>query len=188
MVSAADVPADELIEAVKVDLKKSIKMPEWAKFVKTGAGRQRPPQQEDWWWTRAAAILRQVYLHSPVGVSRLRTAYGNRKDRGVKPEKTTKAGGKIIREILKQLEGLGYVKKTKKGREITPKGQSYLDKKIPGFGREEEKEKPEKETKPKKEVKEKQPEKKIEAPKEEKEAKKTPKTEKKKVKGVGKTK
>jgi small subunit ribosomal protein S19e len=129
MVSAIDVSADRLIGAVSEDLKKDIKMPEWATFVKTGAGRQRPPQQEGWWWTRAAAVLRKVYVNGPVGVNRLRTAYGGRSDRGVRPEKTVKAGGKILREILKQLEGLGYVKNGKKGREITPKGQSYLDNK-----------------------------------------------------------
>jgi small subunit ribosomal protein S19e len=173
MVSAADVPPEELIATVKVDLKKSIKMPAWAKFVKTGAGRQRPPEQEDWWWTRAASILRKVYLYGPVGVNRLRTAFGGRADRGVKPEKTVKAGGKIIREILKQLEGLGYIKKTKKGREITPKGQSYLDKRVPGFGKakaESPKDvkpepKPEEKTK---EGKKPEPKKKAESPKEKK--------------------
>ena len=186
MVSAADVPADVLIAAVAEDLKKSMKMPKWALFVKTGAGRQRPPQQEDWWWTRAAAILRQVYLHGPVGVNRLRTVYANRKDRGVRPEKVYRAGGKIIREMLKELEALGYIKKVKKGREMTPKGQSYLDKKVPGFGKKEEtppkeEKKPEvrkeptpKEVKPSKEAAppEKQPEAKPKAPEPKKETKK----------------
>ena len=127
MVSVSDVSADKIIEIVRTDLKKEIKMPEWAMFVKTGPSRQRPPQQDDWWWTRSASMLRKVYLDGPVGVNRLRTWYGGKKDRGVKPEKTMKSGGKIVREILKQLEGLGYVKKSNKGREITPKGQSYLD-------------------------------------------------------------
>lgn len=127
MVSAADIPAEQLIGKVSSDLKKSIKAPEWADFVKTGPGRQRPPESEDWWYTRAASVLRKVYMNGPVGINRLKTWYGNKKDRGVKPEKQYPAGGKIIREILNQLEGLGYIKKTKRGREITPKGQSYLD-------------------------------------------------------------
>ena len=138
MVSVSDVPADKVIDAVKADLKKELKVPEWAQFVKTGPNRQRPPQQDDWWWTRAASMLRKVYIDGPVGVSRLRTWYGGKKDRGVKPEKTMKAGGKIIREMLKQLEGLGYIKTSKKGRELTPKGQSYLDaaaKKVSGVGK-----------------------------------------------------
>ncbi len=127
MVTVYDVPAWELIAEVKEDLKKKIKMPDWAKFVKTSPDRERPPMQEDWWWIRAASILRKVYIDGPVGVSRLRTWYGGRKDRGVKPEHKYKASGKIIRVILQQLEELGLVKKTKKGRVVTPQGQSYLD-------------------------------------------------------------
>lgn len=127
MVSVSDVSADKIIEVVRTDLKNEIKMPEWALFVKTGPNRQRPPQQEDWWWTRAASVLRKVYLDGPVGINRLRTWYGGKKDRGVRPERTMKSGGKIVREILNQLEELGYVKKNKKGRGITPKGQSYMD-------------------------------------------------------------
>ena len=127
MVTVFDVPADALIEVVKEDLKKRIEMPSWAKFVKTGRNRQRPPTQEDWWWIRAASILRKVYIDGPVGVSRLRTWYGGRKDRGVRPDKRYKASGKIIRTILQQLEKIGFVKKEKSGRVITPEGKSYLD-------------------------------------------------------------
>ena len=128
MASVYDVPADSLIEKVKEDLKGKIKMPEWAAYVKTGHGRQRPPEQDDWWWIRAASVLRSIYLRGPVGVNRLRTKYGNRKDMGVRPERSAKAAGKIIRTILQQLESLGYVEKTKRGRKITSQGQSYLDK------------------------------------------------------------
>jgi len=128
MVSARDVPPDKLIEVVKEDLKKKIEMPEWAKFVKTSVDRQRPPEQSDWWWIRAASILRKVYMDGPVGVSRLRTWYGGKKDRGVRPGKKYKASGKIIRTILQQLEDLGLVKKIEgKGRIITPEGMKYLD-------------------------------------------------------------
>jgi len=138
MVSARDVPPDKLINLVKEDLKKKIKMPDWAKFVKTSADRQRPPVQEDWWWIRAASILRKVYMDGPVGVSRLRTWYGGKKDRGVRGGKKYKASGKIIRTILQQLEELGFVKIEKgKGRVITPEGQRYLDsmaKKVRGVG------------------------------------------------------
>lgn len=128
MVSAIDVPHEKLFELVKEDFKKDVPAPEWAQFVKTGAGRQKPPVQTDWWQVRAASILRKVYMDGPVGVNRLRTVYGSKKSRGTRPAKTYKGGGKIIREILKQLEKLGYIKNTKKGREITPAGQSYLDK------------------------------------------------------------
>ena len=128
MVTVYDVQAAELISAVSEDLKKKLKKPDWAAFVKTGSGRQRQPAQEDWWWIRAASILRKVYVDGPVGVSRLRTWYGGRKDRGVRTGKTRRAAGKIIRVILQELEKIGLVsKQDKKGRTITPEGQKYLD-------------------------------------------------------------
>ncbi|RLI93833.1 MAG: 30S ribosomal protein S19e, partial [Candidatus Altiarchaeales archaeon] len=49
MATVYEVPADELIERVAEDLKKNIKFkrPEWAKFVKTGAHKERMPQNRD---------------------------------------------------------------------------------------------------------------------------------------------
>lgn len=128
--SVQDVDRSKLIEAVAEDLKKvkELEMPEWAKFVKTGPGRERVPESLDWWYMRAASILVKAYF-SPIGVSRLRRKYGNRKNRGYEPEKFYPASGKIIRNILQALERAGYVEKTEKGRRITSKGRSYLDKK-----------------------------------------------------------
>ena len=125
-----DVDRTRLIEAVAKDLKKEkdMTMPEWAKFVKTGAGKERVPDNLDWWYIRAASILLKTYF-SPIGVSRLRRKYGNRKNRGYKPEKFYPASGNIIRKILQSLEKAGYVTKTDKGRVISPKGRAYLDKK-----------------------------------------------------------
>ncbi len=132
MPTARDVRADLLIDRVAEELKKleEIKPPEWASLVKTGSHKQRPPQQEDWWYIRAASVLRTVYLHGPVGVERLRTKYGGRKDRGVRPEHFRKASGHIIRLILQQLEEAGLVEKVPgRGRKITRKGASLLDRK-----------------------------------------------------------
>ena len=103
-----------------------IKMPYWARFVKTGVSRERAPQQKDWWRIRAAAILRQVALDQQ-GVSTLRKTYSSRKNRGHKPSHRFPAGGKIIRVILQQLETAGFVKIVKgKGRTLTPAGQKFL--------------------------------------------------------------
>jgi small subunit ribosomal protein S19e len=132
-----DVPAEELIEAVAKDLKEKQKLacPDWAKFVKTGSNAERCPENPDWWWVRAASVLRKVYVDGPIGVSRLRTVYGGRKNKGVKPERFRRAGGKILRTILQELDELSFTKKTDKsqnpplkGRIITKEGQSYLDK------------------------------------------------------------
>lgn len=129
MVNVYDVPADMLITAVKEELKKNdkIKQPEWATFVKSGAHKERPPQQDDFWQIRGAALLRKVYTKGPIGVSRLRTEYGGKKNRGAKPEEHRKGSGKIIRELFKQLGEAGYVKQGKKGRVITSAGQKFLD-------------------------------------------------------------
>ncbi|MEM5815373.1 MAG: 30S ribosomal protein S19e [Candidatus Aenigmatarchaeota archaeon] len=130
MVSVLEVPAEKLIEKLKEELKKmeKIKPPLWAKIVKSGAHKERPPEQEDFWYIRAASILRRLYIDGPVGVSRLRTYYGGRKNRGMKPKKFYKASGSIIRKILQQLEAEGLISKERKGRILTPRGRSLIDK------------------------------------------------------------
>jgi len=137
MVTAYDVPGEALVPELAKELRKfeEIKPPEWAKFVKTSPANERPPDEpaDVWWYTRAASILRQVYLHGPVGVERLRTRYGGRYKRrhGYNPEHFRKGSGKIIRTILQQLEKAGLVKKVnegkRKGRVVTPKGQALVD-------------------------------------------------------------
>ncbi|OYT41908.1 MAG: 30S ribosomal protein S19e [Candidatus Altiarchaeales archaeon ex4484_43] len=130
MTTVYEIPPDKMIEIIADDLKNKVKfkMPEWAKFVKTGAHRERVPQSDDWWWIRSASILRKIYINGPVGVQRLRTGYGGKKNRGVKPEKFYRAGGKIIRSILQEFDRIGFTEKADNGRKITPKGRSYLDK------------------------------------------------------------
>ena len=119
-----------LIERVATKLKSIIDMPEWAKFVKTGINRQRPPVSEDWWFFRAAAILRTVENRGPVGVAKLRTKYGGKKNNGMAPEHFQRSSGKIIRTILQQLETAKLIKQeaigVHKGRIITPEGKSLL--------------------------------------------------------------
>ena len=128
-----DVPADKLIEKTAEELKKNeqIKPLEWSQFVKTGMHRERTPVRKDWWHIRAAAILRKIAFMGPIGVSKLRTKFGGRKNRGHKPEHFYKAGGNIIRKILQQLEKAELIKQGEKGvhkgRIITKQGQSLLD-------------------------------------------------------------
>ncbi|MBL7100443.1 MAG: 30S ribosomal protein S19e [Nanoarchaeota archaeon] len=132
--SIYDVETNELLEKAAEALKKveTIKMPKWAAFVKTGVGKERPPERTDWWHMRAASMLRKVYMKGPIGISKLRSNYRTKKNRGHQPEKVCRASGKITRTILQQLEKAGFVKFTEKdvhkGRMITPKGKSFLDK------------------------------------------------------------
>lgn len=134
MTTMYDVDAQELVSKTAEELKKipEIKSPAWAPFVKTGMHKERPPVKDDWWYMRTASVLRMIYRLGPVGVSKLRTKYGGKKNRGVKKEHFFKGSGSILRKSLQQLEKAGFVKFAEKGvhkgRIITPKGRSFLDK------------------------------------------------------------
>jgi len=127
-----DVDTKKFIELCKEELKKieAIKPPEWASFVKTGTSRKLPPRQEDWWYTRVSSILRRIYLDGPIGVQKLRTFYGGRKDRGHKPERFRKSSGNIIRKSLQQLERAGFIEKSKnskkRGRIVSETGKKFI--------------------------------------------------------------
>src|SRR3989338_9088295 len=128
-----DAEPQELVLKAAEELKKmpEIKAPEWAAFAKTGMHKERPPVSGDWWHIRVASVLRTVYRLGPVGVSKLRTKYGGKKNRGVKQERFAKGSGSILRKSLQQLEKAGLIKFTEKGvhkgRIVTPKGKSFLD-------------------------------------------------------------
>jgi small subunit ribosomal protein S19e len=127
--SVQEIQPNLLIKRLSGELSKlkELSPPEWSHFSKTGVHKERPPEQSDWWYTRAASILRRVYLDGPVGIERLRTYYGGRKNRGVAPEHFRKAGGKVMRTILQQLETAELVSKTDRGgRKVTPKGAKML--------------------------------------------------------------
>ena len=129
-----DVDVQELILKTAEELKKipEIKAPAWAPFVKTGMHKERPPVDKNWWYARTASVLRTIYRQGPIGVSKLRTKYGGKKNRGVKKEHFFRGSGSILRKSLQQLEKAGFVKFAEKGvhkgRIITPKGKSFLDK------------------------------------------------------------
>ncbi|KSW11674.1 30S ribosomal protein S19 [Pyrodictium occultum] len=131
MVTALEVPADLLIERLAQKLKQmpQIRPPVWAYYAKTGVHKERPPEDPDWWYYRAASILRKLYKRgTPVGVERLRTAYGGRVNRGVAPEHFAKGSGSVVRKILQQLERAGLVVKVRgRGRSLSPRGRSLLD-------------------------------------------------------------
>ena len=112
------------------------KEPEWAMLVKSGPSKERPIEDENFWYKRSASVLRQIYKKGIVGVNRLRTKYGSKKDRGMKPERFKKAGGKIIRTILQQADQAGFteiaqdirgVRSKKPGRQLTAKGKEFME-------------------------------------------------------------
>ena len=148
MVNALEVPADLLIRRVAEKLKREfeqVKPPQWAFFVKTGVHKERPPQDPDWWYVRAASILRKLYKSGePIGIETFRTIYGGRQNRGVAPERFRKGSGSIVRKILQQLEAAGLVNTIPgKGRVLSPKGRSLLDRTAKEIMKELVKERPE---------------------------------------------
>lgn len=125
---------DKLAEALKKV--SEFEQPEWARFAKSGPSKERPPEDLDFWYKRAASILRQIYFNKTVGVNRLRTKYGSKKNRGMRPEKFAKAGGKMIRVILQQSDKAGFtelakpiksIKGRRMGRQLTKKGIEFLE-------------------------------------------------------------
>ncbi|MFQ5800707.1 MAG: 30S ribosomal protein S19e, partial [Candidatus Hydrothermarchaeales archaeon] len=130
MTTVYDVPPSMIIKSVSEKLKKTKKVapPEWVQYAKTGTSREHQPMEGDWWYVRCASILRKLYEKGPIGVNRLSRIYGGKRNRGMKPERRKKGSGSIIKDALVQLEALELVKTTKKGRELTPKGVSFLDK------------------------------------------------------------
>ena len=132
MTTFYDVPAEDLIEAVAETLEDELDAPEWVEFVTTGESRELPPEQENFWALRAASLLRKVAADGPIGVQRLRTAYGDSKQGTtryrVRPKRKTDGSGNIIRTALQQLESAGYVETREgHGRQVTGEGRALLD-------------------------------------------------------------
>ncbi len=133
-----EIPANEYNIKLAEALKKvpEFKEPEWIAFVKSGSAKERPIEDPDFWYKRSASILRQIYKKKLVGVNRLRTKYGSKKNRGFKPERFQRAGGKIIRTILQQADKAGFteiaqdikgVRKKRPGRQLTQKGKEFME-------------------------------------------------------------
>lgn len=134
MVKTYNIPISELVEKIAGELKnmEELRPPTWSEFAKTGTHKERAPLNEDWWYMRAASILRKIQILGPVGVSKLKTKYGGKKNRGLKPERFYKGSGSIIRKVLQQLESAELIKhvtiNSHKGRVLTPKGEKLIAK------------------------------------------------------------
>ncbi len=129
MTTVYDVPADLLIRKVAEALKsrQEIKSPAWASFAKTGVHKEMPPEDPDWWYVRSAAVLRRVYVDGPLGVQRMRSFYGGKKNRGSRPNAFRKGSGSILRKALQQLEACKFIVHDKTGRRLSPEGHSFMD-------------------------------------------------------------
>ncbi len=132
MATLYDAPTEELIEATAAKLEDELDQPDWAEFTKTGVANELPPQQENFWALRGASLLRKVAVDGPVGVERLSTAYGDKKQGStryrVRPNRKTDGSKNVIRTLLQQLDDAGYINTNeKRGREVTGDGKQLLD-------------------------------------------------------------
>ena len=124
------VQTQKVIKNLSEELKGKIKAPEWAPFVKTGHGKQRPPVDPDWFYTRSASVMLKIQKLGPIGVNKLSLKYGNRKNRGVRPEKFAPGSRNVLRKVLQQLEGQKLIQKAeigeKKKKILTNEGNKMI--------------------------------------------------------------
>lgn len=75
-----------------------------------------------------ASIARKIYIRGGIGTGEFRKIYGGRQRRGMKPSRSSKASGGLIRNAMQQLERLGVIEKDPRGgRRLTVKGQAEMD-------------------------------------------------------------
>ena len=130
MVTAYTIPSDTLIKKLAIELKEKsiITPPEWSFWVKTSHFKEDKPLQEDWFYIRSAAIFRKIYIRGPVGVQSLRKLFGDKKNRGSKPNKASLSSGAIIRNVVQQLEKAGFLAPSAvEGRAVTSEGKKFVD-------------------------------------------------------------
>lgn len=125
-----DVPAAEFVSTYAAHLKRVglIEIPPWVDTIKTGCRKELAPYDPDWLYIRIASIARKIYIRGGIGTGEFRKVYGGRKRRGMKPSRSSKASGGLIRYSLQQLERLGVVEQSPSGgRRLTTKGQAEMD-------------------------------------------------------------
>merc|ERR1719324_336937 len=112
--SVKDVPASQFISAFAKHLKKGnkVKIPGWARHVKTACFKELGPYDEDWLFTRAASVAYQLYMRGKVGVNTLRKHYSKKQRNGTCTEHSRMTSGKCIRYCLIELENAQLVGKT----------------------------------------------------------------------------
>ena len=112
--------------------------------MKTGTHKVLAPYYSNWLFIRAAAIARHLYVRAKgTGVKTLKTVFGSNERNGTISCHHHRANGKIIRYCLKMLEAMKLVDlvvvqeeneagkmvtTSTKGKKISPKGRSEMDK------------------------------------------------------------
>ncbi|KAL1505800.1 hypothetical protein ABEB36_005277 [Hypothenemus hampei] len=129
-VTLKDVDQHKFVKAFAQFLKKTgkLRVPEWVDLVKTSRAKELAPYDPDWFHIRCAAILRHIYIRSPVGVGSITKIFGTRKRNGTKPSHFCRSAGSIARKSLQSLEALKLIEKSPDGgRKLTQQGRRDVD-------------------------------------------------------------
>lgn len=74
--------------------------------MKTSKSKELAPYDPDWFYIRCAAVIRHIYIRSPIGVGSVTKIFGSRKRNGTKPSHFCRSAGSIARKALQSLEGM----------------------------------------------------------------------------------
>ncbi|TNJ26500.1 Ribosomal protein S19e [Giardia muris] len=130
--SVMRVPADRFIAAFAAHLKNegTIKVPNFANFVKTGCSRKNAPACADWFYIKAASVMRHFYVSgtTPLGVSTLAGKYSHPASGRSTPHHTRDASRKVIRSIVQQFAGQNLLlTRDGEARHISPNGRKMVE-------------------------------------------------------------
>ncbi|XP_014257308.1 40S ribosomal protein S19-like [Cimex lectularius] len=129
-VTLKDVDQHKFVKEFAKFLKKSgkLKVPEWVDLVKNGKHKELAPYDRDWYYVRCSALLRHIYIRSPVGVGAVTKIFGGRKRNGVCPSHYCRSSGSVARKALQSLEDLKLIERVgDEGRKITSHGRRDVD-------------------------------------------------------------
>nr|CAJ17209.1 ribosomal protein S19e [Eucinetus sp. APV-2005] len=129
-VTLKDVDQQKFVKAFASFLKKTgkLRVPEWVDLVKTARFKELAPYDQDWYYIRCAALVRHIYIRSPVGVGSVTKIFGGRKSNGTLPSHFCRSAGGVARKALQSLEQLKLIEKHPEGgRRITSQGRRDLD-------------------------------------------------------------
>ena len=96
--------------------------------MKTSRAKELAPYDPDWYFTRCAAVVRHIYIRSPIGVGAVTKIFGSRKRNGTHPSHFCRSSGGVARRVLQSLEQLKLIEKAPNGgRKMTSQGRRDLD-------------------------------------------------------------
>lgn len=105
-----------------------MRVPEWVDLVKSARFKELAPYDPDWYYIRCAALVRHIYIRSPIGVGSVTKIFGGRKRNGTLPSHFCRSAGSVARKALQSLELLKLIEKHPDGgRRLTSSGRRDLD-------------------------------------------------------------